>query len=148
MNKCTARYLEVKGKNVLMCSVLKAGSTSWKTFLRRNNIKTSLLAECKDCPNEKHVRIIQVRHPMERLLATWRHVFKNGGWKSLEHNSEKYGPSYSHVDWKYFIEEVVLKDKYSKTESELDNLNGGGVWVKLHWAPYWFTCGICSEFSF
>ena len=57
---------------------------------------------------------------------------------------DKYENSYSKIDFPNFVEEVVLKDKFPRTESELDDLNGSGVWVKLHWAPYWFTCGLCS----
>ena len=90
VNLCTTRYLASDNKNHLLCNVLKGGSTSWQRFLDQNQIPTSLLAECVSrdghytCPGQFHTRILQVRHPMERLLGTWRHVFKNGGWKLLE----------------------------------------------------------------
>ena len=47
------------------------------------------------------------------------------------------------MEWSNFTEEVVVNDKLNKTEAELGDLNGGGVWD--HWGPYWFICGICSD---
>ena len=91
---------------------------------------------------------------MERLLGTWRHVFKNGGWKLLELEAmarpelyTHYEELYGNITWYQFIEDVVLGDKFSRTEAQLDQLNGPGVWVKLHWAPYWFTCGLCGDIT-
>ena len=52
---------------------------------------------------------------------------------------DMYENSYYTIDFSNFVKEVVLKDKFPKTESELDDLDGSGVWVKMHWAPYWFT---------
>ena len=82
---------------------------------------------------------------MERLLATWRHLFKNGGWKSLDgaaatkpdlkKEMEKKLASFT---WNYFVEEVVLKDTFvKKSEVEMNNFDEMGSWVKHHWAPYW-----------
>ena len=160
VNLCTTRYLASDNKNHLLCNVLKGGSTSWQRFLDQNKIPTSLLAECVSrdghytCPGQFHTRILQVRHPMERLLGTWRHVFKNGGWKLLELEVmsrpelySQYEELYGNITWYQFIEEVVLGDKFSRTEAQLDQLNSPGVWVKLHWAPYWYTCGLCGDLT-
>lgn len=82
---------------------------------------------------------------MERLLATWRHLFKNGGWKSLDgvastkpEAKKEMEKTMAGFTWNYFVEEVVLKDTFvNKTEAELDNFDGIGNWLKHHWAPYW-----------
>ena len=31
-----------------------------------------------------------------------------------------------------------------KTEKDLEDYDASGVWIKHHWAPYWYTCGLCS----
>ena len=82
------------------------------------------LEDLEFLPSEIDFRIVQVRHPMERLLGTWRHLFNDGGWRSLEHPEfvNKYENSYSKIDFPNFVEEVVLKDKFPRTESELDDL--------------------------
>ena len=108
---------------------------------------------------------------MERLLATWRHLFKNGGWKSLDGLASTKPEAKKEMEkkmagftWNYFVDEVVLKDTFvNKSEVELDNFDGMGNWVKHHWAPYWwvvkfvlvfhsghcrYTCGVCSPDHF
>ena len=107
---------------------------------------------------------------MERLLATWRHLFKNGGWKSLEgvdaikpQVREKMEKRLAGFTWNYFVEEIVLKDTFvNESKVELDNFDGMGAWIKNHWAPYWlgsfdllipigtvhfrrYTCRVCSK---
>ena len=27
----------------------------------------------------------------------------------------------------------------------MEDVYGGGVWLKHHWAPYWYTCGLCGQ---
>lgn len=154
INKCTTSYFTIQGKNHVICNVLKGGSTSWKMFFDQNRIRSKLLAECKprECSETPALRIVQVRHPMERLLSTWRHLFKNGGWRSLDHTFRNF-PSiqgqfesvYSNISWPFFVQELVLEDKFHKSEEEMEDIEGGGVWIKHHWAPYWFTCGLCRQ---
>ena len=154
VNKCTGSYFTLAGKDHFICNVLKGGSTSWQVFFGENNITRTFIEACQDknnCPASTDLRLLQVRHPLERLLATYRHIFKNGGWKALDLNyqgnpalEEEYRHFFS-KSWPYFVEEVVLKDKYQKTEADLEQLGRSGVWIKHHWAPYWFTCGVCTS---
>ena len=106
-------------------------------------------------------------------MATWRHLFKNGGWKSLEgvdaikpQVREKMEKRLAGFTWNYFVEEVVLKDTYvNESKVELDNFDEMGAWIKNHWAPYWwgsfdllipigtahfrrYTCRVCSKDHF
>ena len=88
---------------------------------------------------------------MERLLSTWMHLFKNGGWRSLDHTfrnfpqvQKQFESFYSNISWVYFVEEIVLGDQFHKTEDQLEDIEGGGVWITHHWAPYWYTCGLCG----
>ena len=92
---------------------------------------------------------------MERLLATWRHLFKNGGWKSLDGVAATKPEARKEMEkklatftWNYFVDEVVLKDTFvNKSEVELDNFDGMGNWVKHHWAPYWWVLSNASSFT-
>jgi len=53
---------------------------------------------------------------------------------------------FGNFSWNYFVDEVVLRDNFfKKTEAELNNLDASGVWLKHHWAPYWYTCGLCNK---
>ena len=115
LNKCTTSYFTIKGINHIICNVLKGGSTSWNVFFGENNITATLLADCKpgECSRTPRLRIVQVRHPMERLLSTWRHLFKNGGWRSLDHTfryfpwvQKQFESFYSNISWVYFVEEI------------------------------------------
>eukprot|EP00090_Calanus_glacialis_P012606 TRINITY_DN21202_c0_g1_i1.p1 TRINITY_DN21202_c0_g1~~TRINITY_DN21202_c0_g1_i1.p1 ORF type:complete len:347 (-),score=75.10 TRINITY_DN21202_c0_g1_i1:75-1115(-) len=156
VNRCTGSFFHVEGKDHFICNVLKGGSTSWQVFFGENNITRTFLEACEDnhnCPTSSTagLKLVQVRHPLERLLATYRHIFKNGGWKALDLNyqgnpklEQEYVNFFS-KDWPYFVEEIVLKDEYHKTEEDLEELGRSGVWIKHHWAPYWYTCGLCSS---
>jgi len=153
LNQCMGTYFHLHHKDYFICNVLKGGSTSWQVFFGENNISRTVLETCKgdgNCPSTTQLRLVQVRHPLERLLATYRHVFKNGGWKALDNNyqgnktmEQEYNKFYS-KDWPEFVEEVVLRDELHKSEEELEHLSSPGVWVKHHWAPYWYTCGLCA----
>ena len=161
VNKCTGTYFHVERRDYYLCNVLKGGSTSWRFFFGENNITSTFIADCRpngNCPKEPELRLVQVgrtlslldlldlllqvRHPLERLLATWRHVFKNGGWKSLDGSTgqarKALETGFAKFSWNYFVEEVVLQDRFfNRTEEEMDNFELAGSWVKHHWAPYW-----------
>ena len=157
VNSCTGKYFKIQGKDHFICNVLKGGSSSWEMFFGENNITSFVLASCEDnemfignCPSHTELKLVQVRHPLARLLATYRHVFKNSGWKDLDvslqgrPDLEKEYAEFFSKDWAHFVDEVVLKDEFNKTEQDLEHLDESGVLIKHHWAPYWYTCGLCS----
>ena len=37
---------------------------------------------------EKNYNLLQVRHPFERLVSAYRHLFLHGGWRLLDHSWE------------------------------------------------------------
>ena len=67
-----------------LCTVLKGGSLSWKTFFKVNNISHHFLSENVEAKREFRTSLIQVRHPFTRLLSAWRHIFQAEGWRNLE----------------------------------------------------------------
>jgi len=159
INRCTGRFFKFQEKDFFICNVLKGGSTSWSFFFGENNITAAFIADCREngtCPKKSELRLLQVRHPLERLLATWRHLFKNGGWKSLDGAAatkpelkKEMEKKLAGFTWNYFVEEVVLKDTFvKKSEVEMNNFDEMGSWVKHHWAPYWYTCGVCTPGNF
>ena len=143
VNRCTGRFFKFDEKDFFICNVLKGGSTSWSFFFGENNITAAFIADCREsgsCPEKPELRLLQVsanrkvkdckrffgnclrfqvRHPLERLLATWRHLFKNGGWKSLDgvastkpEAKKEMEKTMAGFTWNYFVEEVVLKDTF------------------------------------
>jgi hypothetical protein len=116
VNRCTGTFFNIDKRDYFICNVLKGGSTSWRFFFGENNITSAFLDECRPkgtCPSNPQLRLVQVRHPLERLLATWRHVFRSGGWKNLDGGANtrpevraRMDGEFARFTWNYFIEEV------------------------------------------
>ena len=154
-NECTGTFFKVDTKRHFICNGLKTGSTSWQVFFAENHINTTHIRDCRadnSCPSSAQtgLRIVQVRHPFERLLSSYRHVFKNGGWKSLDqtwqHDKElekSFAKIFS-ISWREFVELIIINNGLFISTEDLDNLDFPGTWVRTHWAPFWFTCDLCS----
>ena len=88
-NRATNVRFQIGEKEFQLCTVLKGGSLSWKTFFKINKIRNKYLKDCEDeskCWKEESNRLslIQARHPFLRLLSAWRHIFQAEGWRNLE----------------------------------------------------------------
>ena len=123
-------------RNHFICNVLKGGSTSWDVFFQENNISNIKTFYCDytggdggggHCSDNPHLRILQVRHPFERLVSTYRHVFKAGGWKSLDQmysanpRLEQLFTRFFNKSWTEFVEEVVIQNSFPISEENLRN---------------------------
>ena len=68
-----------------------------------------------------------VRHPFERLVSTYRHVFKAGGWKSLDEiysrnpTVQELFTKFFNKSWTEFVEEVVIQNSFPISEENLRN---------------------------
>ena len=78
------------------------------------------------------------RHPFERLVSAYCHLFLHGGWRLLEvscdwwravHTSDWLGAAVFSASRQKFVTSLLL----GATQSIL----------ALHWAPYWYTCTTC-----
>ena len=135
-NPCTGTHFQLKERSHFICNVLKGGSTSWEMFFKENQIPTTRIVDCdteeQNCSKSPEVKIIQVRHPFERLLSTYRHVFKNGGWKSLdasymkEPKIEQFFNKVFSKTWPDFVDEIILDNQLDISEENLRNINYPG----------------------
>ncbi len=135
----------------MICSLHKTGSNSWAAFL-------SLLSQTvtsSDSDGDSHsadtqlpaldcfpgcagaaTKLIVVRHPLERLLSAWRHVFHRHDGQGTQS-----GPSFGlHIkpSWPEFVE-LLLTNPSSKLWRHAVTSAGD------HWEPYWRHCAVCHD---
>jgi len=188
-------YFQYQGKSNMMCTILKGGSNSWKVFMQRvqeemekapqqskleeraktiaEEIKESCWPSCAISSN----KIVQVRHPLERLLSAYRYVFERTNtyedqFVQVVSLKQILGASFQKLTWTQFVD-LIIKDQLSSHEeltgigeasgridqngkvkdvheyfsenpsNDKHEINEPDNWVANHWAPYWFTCGLC-----
>lgn len=49
--------------------------------------------------------------------------------------------------WTEFIEDLIIQNQYKASDSDLRSFTVDGSYDVVHWAPYWWTCQICSARS-
>ncbi|XP_023342939.1 uncharacterized protein LOC111712480 [Eurytemora carolleeae] len=146
----------------LHCTLLKGGSNSWNKFmstiqneLNKKPIYTidekqiefeTITPECWPECADGSLKIIQVRHPLERLVSAYRYVFERDDTYSKNSEfrlsiQEITGKQFRKISWPEFVEKIVLNNKMKMP----DNGPSSGNWIRNHWAPYWYTCGLCRR---
>ena len=76
-----------------------------------------------------------MRHPFDRLLSTWRHIFHSGGWRLLERQfvdnpelAKDFEAAYENITWPVFVRELVLKAQTPLPD--LTSYDSPGVWIR------------------
>jgi hypothetical protein len=98
---------------------------------------------------------LQVRHPLERLLSTWRYIFQSKAWRQIltafpEFNAGAILRSDRRLldpSWPDFVTHILLDgaNREGLTPGRLD-AEYGRLWTRIahHFAPYWLWCGTCQ----
>jgi len=188
-------FFQYKGNSNMMCSILKGGSNSWSIFMQRvdEEMRKNPVNVDQDIPakadTEKvdetcwpkcalsSTKLVQVRHPLERLLSAYRYVFERSStyedqFVQVVSLKQVLGDKFEKLSWVKFVDMIIKNELASHkelvelgkatgkigqdgkvedvqefiTEEESkknDNINEPDIWVANHWAPYWFTCGLC-----
>lgn len=161
-------FFKNEGISYMMCNIQKCGSTSWSSFtheLKNEAIKKHLnlsmdfkIPSVDEPPwseyGQTSINIIQVRHPLERLLSSWRYVFHRNDtydWLMIDDEiAESFEnlllPGQENLSWPDFVQKVVIENKFRKISPDKQNppaADEPDLWMKHHWAPYWLTCGVC-----
>ena len=188
-------FFRYKSQSNMMCSILKGGSNSWTIFMqrvdeemRKNPVASSEKVNSKDEPEKvkescwpecalASTKIVQVRHPLERLLSAYRYVFERTStyedqFVQVVSLKQVLGDKFDKLTWPQFVE-MVIRNKLASHQELVElgkasgkigmdgkvknvhefiaeeaskqnhNINEPDIWVANHWAPYWFTCGLC-----
>ena len=178
----------------MMCSILKGGSNSWKVFMQRvadevqnSNItvnteenthsKTDGTEVNESCWPEcalTSTKMMQVRHPLERLLSAYRYVFERTNtyedqFVQIVSLKQLLGDQFKKLSWVQFVD-MIIRNKLASHKELVDlekasgemgddgkiegveesinsnkdyTVNEPDIWVANHWAPFWYTCGVC-----
>ena len=188
-------FFRYKSQSNMMCSILKGGSNSWTIFMqrvdeemRKNPVASSEKVNSKDEPEKvkescwpecalASTKIVQVRHPLERLLSAYRYVFERTStyedqFVQVVSLKQVLGDKFNKLTWPKFVD-MVIRNKLASHQELVElgkasgkigmdgkvanvhefiaeeaskqnhNINEPDIWVANHWAPYWFTCGLC-----
>eukprot|EP00090_Calanus_glacialis_P030885 TRINITY_DN5029_c0_g1_i1.p1 TRINITY_DN5029_c0_g1~~TRINITY_DN5029_c0_g1_i1.p1 ORF type:complete len:377 (-),score=107.87 TRINITY_DN5029_c0_g1_i1:297-1427(-) len=188
-------FFRYKSQSNMMCSILKGGSNSWTIFMqrvdeemRKNPVASSEKVNSKDEPEKvkescwpecalASTKIVQVRHPLERLLSAYRYVFERTStyedqFVQVVSLKQVLGDKFNKLTWPQFVD-MVIRNKLASHQELVElgkasgkigmdgkvanvhefiaeeaskqnhNINEPDIWVANHWAPYWFTCGLC-----
>ena len=140
VNRCTNTFFSINSRDFSICNVLKGGSMSWKEFFLYYKIPSTFLADCQktgSCPDIPDRRLMQVRHPFERILSTWRHIFHSGGWRLLETRfvsdplvARQSQAEYENITWPQFVRHYVLRSNSSF--EHMDDYDAPGVWIRYY----------------
>jgi len=188
-------FFQYKGSSNMMCSILKGGSNSWSVFMqrvdeemRKNPVKVDEDMLSKDDTEKvdeacwpkcalSSTKVVQVRHPLERLLSAYRYVFERSStyedqFVQVVSLKQVLGDKFEKLSWVKFVDMIIknqlashkelvelgkasgkigqdgtvadVQEFITEEESKKDhNINEPDIWVANHWAPYWFTCGLC-----
>ena len=80
--------------------------------------------DLEKCPANPDLKIVQVRHPFERLLSAYRYIFKTEGWRQdLDYlddlqADELYGKLFS-KSWPQFVEDIIIQNQFKASDSDL-----------------------------
>ena len=126
------------GRDHAMCNILKAGSNSWTVFINQVEEKLSEKGPEKqdrsgnstagrpsescwpDCGAGRE-HLVQVRHPLQRLLSAYRYVFERtstyeDSFVRVKSLKQLLGDKFSKLSWPQFVEMLLGNELESHPE--------------------------------
>jgi len=136
-------FFKLGGKSHAMCNLLKAGSNSWNIFMDRvqqqqqqehsghsevadSEAATSLPANSTCWPDcGPRVHLVQVRHPLQRLVSAYRYVFERSttyadSFVAVKSLKQVLGSRFKKLSWPQFVN-MLLNNQLS-SDPELQRL--------------------------
>jgi hypothetical protein len=91
----------------------------------------------------------QVRHPLERLLSSWRYLFRSQAWQQMLRDRPDIAAAHRRLlglSWPGFVEEILLgrAGRFGLTPEQLQNGSQPWITVVEHFAPMWLWCSPCQ----
>lgn len=141
-------YFRTKGRMNLLITFPKVGSTSWLHYWNKHNIEIG--EDCDNCGrSELKNIIIQVRHPLEKLVSAYRHVIETKFWPLYFNETQrKLYEEPLNLTFPQFVD-TLIQNQHIFPEIGLDNMYDTSEEVNKkvlllgHFVPYWFSVPLC-----
>ena len=149
-----------KPRGLTLCTPHKVGSQTWRYFFQRLEMKDKsgeveqeeYYLEAWPSNTQNYLKAFQVRHPLERLLSSYRFVFER---QQMRHTAQDLC---KHIFYTYAKPENSSLEEYPGSDflptfrqflqyvvDSGEDFDESKYVVVSHWKPYWLSCNPCHQ---